>query len=365
MRPAAGLAAPTPATDLPSSPPGRPREPEMDVLRGLAIVAVVYIHGAFLLAGDAPLVPAVWFDWCVPVFLAVGSYLAARSAAGKAARGGNTGYDAAGVWRRVRRLAVPFLVWSTLYLFLNSTPASRTPARLVTVHFSGYGWSGQYYFILLFQLALVQPWLNRVRVGGRGLAVVYAVSFACFLFVPSLTDRYGWLAKVGHRPLVYWVPFIALGLWFARHREGLERRVRRVGSGAFAGGVLLFSLGPIVEDALWRRRGIVPALPYMQASVLVSATAVFVGAWLLARRGAIPAAGVLFAPLGRYSLGVFCLNPLVIAAAAAGLSRVGGAGALPPWLAAVSPAVTVPAVALCCWGLSRALDRVGAGVLVK
>ena len=97
--------------------------------------------------------------FCVPVFVALWAYYFERGLAERPAVGALDYYG-----RRTLRLLVPYAFWTALYLALSHSPADWRTTPLHTIvggWFGGYGWPGQYFFLILFQLILVLPVLRR------------------------------------------------------------------------------------------------------------------------------------------------------------------------------------------------------------
>ncbi|HEY2584815.1 MAG TPA: acyltransferase, partial [Tepidisphaeraceae bacterium] len=219
-----------------SVPVDKTRDSAIDVMRGLAIIGVVYVHGSWLLGhGAAPVIPSDWFRYDVGAFVAIAAYLASRSTSAQ-----SLGYWPA-VGKRLSRLWMPFLVWSLLYFACNADWRTLTPTKLLTRHFLGYGWSGQYYFLILFQLALIQPFFHRMRVSARMVAAIYAVGALGLALLHCGVPGSEFALKLAERPVVYWAPFIGLGVWLAHNRDEFERRFARVPSGAIAAVALSIS----------------------------------------------------------------------------------------------------------------------------
>ena len=319
-----------------------------DVLKAAAIFAVVYIHASGLFgANDAVTASARTFRFCVPVFITVWAYFQERSYARRPSWRAN-------VPGRLLLALTPFLAWSVLYSVLTAAPWSGL-AHYVSSQWAGYGWSGQYFFLILLQLIVVFPFLRQVPI-GRVLVVtlfgVYAVGFV-LLNVEPLP---GWFVKVGYRPFVYWLPYVALGVHLARHRgASLPLAAGLAGLLLIAVETLLAWPHPGFDDS-YAKPGVLIGSGLMAASLLNRAAPAGKGHGFATR-------AVSF--VGSSTMGIFVLNPLVI--------RLGFVlAAVPGWqssLGAASMAILsfgcTALLLLACLVATVALRRAGLGRLVS
>jgi surface polysaccharide O-acyltransferase-like enzyme len=362
--------APNPVSATP--PSVKPsRELEMDLLRGLAILAVVFVHVASLgekidtrLAHEVVEAELAALRWCVPVFIAISAYFLSKSSQ----RLGNAApmEEARFIGRRMLRLFIPFFIWSCVYLPIYATKANLTPVKLITVHFAGAAWAGQYYFIVLFQIVLLQPILRRIKVGDGLLLATLCFGLPFYMFVTLAAARHPLMAKIGDRPFFYWLPFVFLGMWFAANQQRLERRAALFSVPLILVCLLMLSMGPPMEHHLVELAGIKPTMPYMEASVFFLSMATLPGLWLLLRRRTRFAADGLLKLLGKYSLGIFCLNPLVVYELFG--RTVFGQSALhsmPQWLLLSTPLLLTPIAMAICVACCALLDKAGAQALVR
>ncbi len=84
----------------------------------------------------------------------------------------------------------------------------------------GYGWSGQYYSLILFQLLLLYPILRKVYdhkvlryLVLAFLGVLYLIYVYGFEFVPPLIKKFGRL------PFLFWLPYVFAGIALARAQK--------------------------------------------------------------------------------------------------------------------------------------------------
>ncbi|MEO0731852.1 MAG: acyltransferase family protein, partial [Bacteroidota bacterium] len=189
-----------------------------DGLKSLAIFGVVYIHASFLLGCNSEEIRQVFnefFRFAVPVFVICWAFFFERGWAKR---------DEAARWGYLREkflyLFRVYLIWSVFYFFLLVNWDTITPRKVLTTHFMGYGWSGQYYFIILFQLMLLFPlirWVYNHKVWQKvaiglmvGFALLYSYRYA--VLPPIVT-------KIGSLPFAYWVTYVFAGIAIARTKD--------------------------------------------------------------------------------------------------------------------------------------------------
>ncbi len=190
------------------------RSKKIDQIKGIAILGVIYIHvsGAFGYV-DSYLhdVTYALSRLTVPCFIVLFSYFFER----KLIKDNN----AIVYINRLYTLLIPFCFWSLLYFFITADLATVTlnQIKIITMYWGGYGWSGQYFFILLFQVILVFPVLRRLAENKaiRLLAllltsVLFVLNTYFYHLVPEI------IAKISDRLIIYWIPYVLLGILMAR-----------------------------------------------------------------------------------------------------------------------------------------------------
>jgi len=211
--------APGAALDVP--PRSRAYFPELDVLRGAAIVFVVYLHAYFSAWGVTPRREVVamhvihlFAHAAVPVFLFVSGFLLA-------------GEPPAPFRQFARRkgvaLGVPLIVWMTAALAYRAWDENGLSWPLMR-SFLLFDVSGQYYYlfvlaVFLFAGFFVRGWSAR-QLGGLA-AIAFVVNLATVLYYQS-SDLSGTFATLAYRNPLSWVFFFAAGLLVARSRGTLE-----------------------------------------------------------------------------------------------------------------------------------------------
>jgi surface polysaccharide O-acyltransferase-like enzyme len=185
------------------------RDVWVDHLKAAAIVGVVCIH--------AGMPHNEFLRFGVPVFVGLWAFYLETSLARIAAPD-----RPAHLRRRLIELAVPYLAWTCFYIaifYLNDVHA--TPWHtIIGGWFGGFGWSGQYFFIVLFQLVVLMPWLRRLAT-PRTLVPVIVLGVLFNALAEVVLFDYRWVAAISDRLFVYWIPYVFLGIGLARgHLKG-------------------------------------------------------------------------------------------------------------------------------------------------
>lgn len=187
-----------------------------DLIKVLAIFGVVFIHGSGLFDSNSSfqLHASNFFRFCVPCFIIIWAYLFEKSYQKK-------GYNerAKYISSKFIHLFIVFFIWSCLY-FLNLVNWDTiTLIKVVTTHFSGYGWAGQYFFIILFQLLLLFPLiriLQQYKLIYYPLIVLLVLIYIYFgYFYDIIPDS---IKKLGVRPFVFWLPYVFIGISMANQK---------------------------------------------------------------------------------------------------------------------------------------------------
>jgi surface polysaccharide O-acyltransferase-like enzyme len=326
------------------------------MLKGIAIVCVVSIHVSGLLdKTNVTVVLSNWFRWCVPLFLAISAYWLEKSWRKSPAQS-LVRFLAVKLWR----VLIPFVVWSVLYLLITVPPGQLTVNWIIARGFNGYAWAGQYYFLLLIQLMLIFPLLLRLRINSRSVFLVGLLTIGLAMFLPSWAARFSIIAKLNDRPIIYWLPYIFIGIFAARTDWARTSVWTTRKPGLILLGVPCLM---VVEDIVWKQLGISTLSPYVRASVVGASLLWFT----LGRQFLIklqPAEGNLLSQLGRYSLGIFCLNPLFVYLIALLLGTFVNAQYLPASVQIFSALILVPLVLALAYGFSLILTKAKLSALV-
>lgn len=282
----------------PSAPPAeRARDLSIDVLRGIAIFGVPVLHAnlPFFPHGvNMYVVNAGYFHFAVPVFIVLSALFMVRSLLRKPEPYGSF------VARRLGRLFIPFFVYSLMYFLLTADFKSLSPGSVITKYFIGTGWTGQYFFIVLFQLIPLYPLLARRKTPLWLVIASFCIALAGYPASQWAMAHSGVLSKIGDRLFVYWLPYVFLGSYLAHHYAGWREKMASVDSRLAL--ALVFGIPLIIfahrhrEAAYLAPVVLIAAFPLVPLSI--AAFRNFQPKWL--------------AYLGQNSLVIFCLNPLFV-----------------------------------------------------
>ena len=314
----------TTSDGLPAPKPIAVRDNRSDYLKAAAILGVVCIHAGLPYCNS--------LRFCMPVFVTLWAF---HVEGGLSRRGPEQ------VWpylvQRFWRLLIPYLFWTALYLVSSHSFSEfeHTPVHTVVGGWlGGYGWPGQYFFIIIFQLIWLMPllrgWVNRRSIWLALVAGLLINAFADYLFF-----RNSAVANLGDRLSVYWLGYVFMGIAFAR---GYPRA---------SYSLLLIALISLVaapyEFAELARTGF-RASPYLLPSVMLGSITLLLAIgprfsdisapWV--RRDNWLKKFILF--IGQNSLVIFVANPLLLEG-----SRRLGFG-LPQWgvlLKVISVAIAI------------------------
>ncbi|MFN4032250.1 MAG: acyltransferase [Fimbriimonadales bacterium] len=287
----------------------------VEIFRGLAILEVVFHHasGRYLRVldpeGGAWLALAILnrtLHYAVPAFLMMTAFVLMRSLL----REFNLKRYAA---NRLLRALLPYLLWSGLYLVYCTYLLSAPPSWL---RWADYLFWGKAYFHLYFlavamQLYVLLPLLLPV---ARRRPPFWAVLIAIVALTMAV---YGFNRLVYRMPytgsyVLWYTPVVLLGLWLATQAHRLGAVMRKGWLLALASaGVGLWLYLPLALQAI--RGASVNTFHYQVGNWLFTAGVSFlllaVAYWLNGSQ-ARAAAGVQM--LGRYSLQIYLIHPLVL-----------------------------------------------------
>jgi hypothetical protein len=280
------------------------RQAPADILKVMAITAVVFIHGSSLIP-CSPYENTIsaytyevnhMFRFCVPIFVFLWAYFQEKSLLKKV----NTSL----LYYRFYLLLIPFFFWSLIYFLLTGDFKTLTFSNVLTKHWTGFGWSGQYYFIILFQLIVLYPAMRCFTLKlAIPLPMMYIISLLFYVTISYSkwfnTDAIG---KIGDRPFIYWIPYVILGITHA-HRNIFPVKIPLVlGLTSTALIAMEFHWFNLREVSIYLHPSV-----FISSFILLSYLALNVGYSSLNR----PIAWVIQIT-AKNTLGIFCLNPLVI-----------------------------------------------------
>lgn len=204
--------------------PVRRRIVEFDVMRGVAIVFVVYLHAWFSPWAVTPHreklaihVIHLFGHSAVPVFFFISAYLLAS--------------DRSRDWkdfaaRKLRRIVVPLAVAFVATVLFRLWQEGWTPALGHDLLF--FNVAGQYYYLFVLVMFMVAYYPLRL-VSNRTLTVLLAVAFAINLAAISFYEHSsitGDFAILAYRNPAVWVFSFTFGYWASRRGDDLAFTLR-------------------------------------------------------------------------------------------------------------------------------------------
>ncbi|MDR2407194.1 MAG: acyltransferase [Bacteroidales bacterium] len=186
-----------------------------DILKSISIIGVVFIHGASLLGCDSDFLlhTSEIFRFGVPCFIIMWAYFFEKSLVQK-----NKKARYMYIKQRFMHHFIVFLIWSIIYFFLGVDWKNVTLTKILTTHFSGFGWAGQYFFIVLFQLTLLFSFLRYCYSNKIVRYIVLTCSIILYIM-------YGYhysvfpeiIHKLGIRPFILWIVYVFAGIALAKN----------------------------------------------------------------------------------------------------------------------------------------------------
>ena len=308
------------ATPIPPSS----RLGQLDICRGIAILAVLFIHvsGHFLpilhpaksltppgWAWDVLAVPNQCFQWAVPCFLMLSALVNAQSLA----RNPNLQKYAT---RRVQTALLPYLLWSTLFIAVDyalGTLHHLSLGHIAKLLLTGTAYFHLYFFVLVLELYVLLPPL--VPLFRRRLPF-WTVALGAVLLQLAIYGLNRFVLPHRFQTTIFWDTLpVALGLWLYSQSAEIGVKIQRtwcwVAAGVTVAALLVYE--PLALHLLVFPKQHINTFLYQVGewgytagmSVLVLALAFALGRNRLSR---------LLAYFGAQSLAIYVMHPLAILA---------------------------------------------------
>lgn len=312
-----------------------------DVWKGLAIVAVVAIHacGSALTFPDGSgnhtfgIVLRQFINFPVALFVFLSGMFALQGTASK--------NWVAGIQSRVRRLLVPYLVWAAVYTSAKALTGKLAVADLPEMLATGTVISVGYYVIVMLQIAVLSPVLERLSSNALKLAIPVSI-------VASVTFTYG-IRTIGFDgvwsqfpynalPFFLWLPFYLAGLAFGRSGPALSS----------SNWPLLLVMGlvsaaaSVAEAFVWIPGAADLAISQLKLSSMITSLCVCAIAIALARTWTLVSGWRrMLSWLGARSFYFYLSHMLVLGVVQAGLRRIPGMEAMQPAFVSATVIITI------------------------
>lgn len=185
-----------------------------DLLKTISIFGVVFIHSAQIF-GEFKFIAFFndAFRFAVPCFIILWAYFFEKSYT-KKLKEQKLNY----LFDRFVYLFRVFIIWSTIYFLINVDWQTLNLKKIVTTYFLGYGWSGQYFFIILFQLIALYPLLKNLYTIKLLRYITYIVCVLLYFYYEFYYATIPvQILKLGGRPFYFWLPYLLIGIGLARN----------------------------------------------------------------------------------------------------------------------------------------------------
>lgn len=191
------------------------RSSSIDTFKAISIFGVVYIHSADLIGCNSEISDSFrsLFRFAVPFFIIIWAYFIEKAMINK-----SSFERVKYLIYRFKHMFIIFLIWSTLYFFISVKWETLTPIKLLTTYFTGYGWSGQYYFIILFQLLIFFPIIRWIYTKKKIIVFLIFTTVLIYFIVSNLVLP-SILYSIGYRLFIYWIPYVITGIWLANSKN--------------------------------------------------------------------------------------------------------------------------------------------------
>lgn len=199
------------------------RQEFWDWLKAIAIAAVITIHTsnvnlvpagskqAFFIVGLRQVV-----SFAVPLFFGLSGLMAGYSSKSK---------DINYISDRIKRLIWPYLIWTLIYIVLFHRQHLISPLDIALDVFAGIGIGIGYFIVVLIQMILLTPFIDRIRSNLLHATVMIMGFLVGIVFTYARLP--GWSNfPYSSLPFVVWYPFYHLGYVIAKQ---VDLNVRRPG----------------------------------------------------------------------------------------------------------------------------------------
>jgi surface polysaccharide O-acyltransferase-like enzyme len=269
----------------------------IQVLRGLAIVAVVAIHCAKPPSCEIFLRP--FLNFCVGLFLFLSGMLSD-------ARTTNP-------WKRIRKIAIPYLLWTGIYSLYRDLPAlDKWPGDFLSQAISGRANAAMYYIFVYCELTLLIPvWDklagSRYRYWGLALAPLSILLLSEIPLVCGFSWP-GWFVCLRDISFFEWSSYYYLGYLMGNRWSSLKPKI------GICGVLWVCSIGlQMLEGYAFSRLGSDNPGTQMKLSALLSGTLFCLLAFRFAFSGnAVKSWMMPLKLLGDRSFGIYFCHILVM-----------------------------------------------------
>ena len=270
----------------------------IDFLKSISIFGVVFIHSR----NDNIIseITSELFRVAVPLFIVFFSYFLEKNLSSVSTK---KEYNDI-LKQKFFLLFLPYAFFTILYFFILNDLSLIKPRELITGYWSGYGWSGQYFFIVLFQLILVFPLLQKIV----NVKLIYIITISLFLYLimSYIFWNLSFVSKLSDRIFIYWLPYAILGILLYRNIDLFKN---------IANKLILFTIFLIPTEFFIFNYFKIVHSSYVLVSVLVSSSLIaiyFIVNENIIKKYLPDYLKKLSIYISNKTLGIFVLNPLFI-----------------------------------------------------
>lgn len=201
-----------------------------DKWKGIAIIAVVLIHATGSTASfpeeslnnNFGIILRQFINFPVGLFIFLAAFFAANP------KKDNENYVDS-VKKRIWRLTLPFLIWSSVYFAVKLARGSLIISDIPLMLFNGTSVSVGYFVIVMIQMSFISPFLEKLSIST--LYKVLPISFVlslCTTYTLTLILTESIWSKFPYYPLpfIIWLPFYIGGLIVSKKGGGFWKRVK-------------------------------------------------------------------------------------------------------------------------------------------
>lgn len=270
----------------------------VDLLKSIAIFGVIFIHSInnnnnnIILEYISSL-----FRFCVPIFIIYFAYFFNNSLNKCSNKYEYFNF----IKNRFLLLLIPYSFFTILYFILLTDFSTFQFKSLITGYWSGYGWPGQYFFIILFQLILIFPILKKIFDFFKEKVIYFTIIFAMFYLA---TTYYLWenkiISLIDDRFFIYWVPYVLIGMSLSNLKIDLKYKYI----------ILPLSLAVVIFEKNYLLMSTINHSPYIILSVFIISIVLSIYFFDLNIKS--KNIHMIVELISNKSLGLFVLNPLII-----------------------------------------------------
>jgi surface polysaccharide O-acyltransferase-like enzyme len=184
----------------------------IDLLKTLAIFGVVFIH-----SNNENVITeyiSEMFRFAVPVFVVFFTFFLEKSLSNVTSK---QEYFSI-LTKKFYMLFVPYIFFTIVYFFILNDVSKIQPRDLITGYWSGMGWSGQYFFIVLFQLIIFFPLIQKLsNIKTKWIFFLFILNLLFYILMAYALWQIPIISNISDRLFIYWIPYAILGILLYRN----------------------------------------------------------------------------------------------------------------------------------------------------